>query len=197
MTAVALFAKAPRVGQVKTRLAAAIGAAAATALYRRIGLEVARAVASEFPLTVWFHPDGAEQEMRAWLGDHPYRLQRGGDLGSRLLAAFDAHFEAGDAPVVAIGADCPGVDAALIREAEAQLRSADVVIGPSEDGGYYLLGLKEPHPGVFMDVPWSSADVLRVTAKRCCEHHLSVGLLRTLRDLDTVQDLEALGLGRP
>ena len=135
--------------------------------------------------------------MRAWLGDHPYRLQERGDLGARLRAAFDAHFDGGDQPVVAIGADCPAVDAAVIQEAERRLRSVDVVIGPSEDGGYYLIGLNEPHPEVFVDVPWSDADVLRITAARCRERHLSVGLLRTLRDVDTVEDLEALGLERP
>jgi rSAM/selenodomain-associated transferase 1 len=195
MTMVALFAKAPRVGRVKTRLAADIGPVAATALYRRIGRQVAGAVASVCPVTVWYDPAGAEREMRVWLGDHSYRLQGGRDLGGRLRAAFDAHFAAGDAPVVAIGTDCPAVDAAVIGEAEERLRSADVVIGPSADGGYYLLGMNEPHPCLFVDVPWSTPDVLGITAKRCREHDLSVEVLRTLRDLDTVEDLEALVLG--
>lgn len=197
MTRVALFAKAPVPGQVKTRLAADIGPEAAVLHYRRVGLAVASAVAGDFPLTVWYDPPGAEALMRAWLGALPYRLQRGCDLGERMQRAFCAHFARGDAPVIAIGADCPGVDASVIRAAVHHLTRHDVAIGPSHDGGYYLLGLNAPQPDLFEAIPWSTADVFRITAERCRARDLSVGVLPTLRDLDTLTDLEALGRNCP
>jgi rSAM/selenodomain-associated transferase 1 len=197
MTAVALFAKAPVEGTVKTRLAADIGAAAATAHYRRVGRAVADAVARDYSVTVWYDPPGEEALMRRWLGDHRLSVQQGRDLGERLAHAFRTHFASGDTPVIAIGADCPGVDATVIGDAVRHLATHDVAIGPTVDGGYYLLGLNAPRPELFDAVPWSTADVFRVTAERCRARELSVALLPTLRDIDTLADLEALGPDRP
>ena len=196
MTAILLLAKAPRPGSVKTRLARDIGDAAAAAAYREVGSSVAAAVGAEFDLTVWYDPPDAEREMRDWLGEHEYLSQRGGDLGERMALAFETHFARGDRPVLAIGADTPGVGAPLIREAVRALREEDVVLGPALDGGYYLLGLNRPAPQLFQGVPWGTARVLQVTVALCVAHDLGVGRLAPLRDLDTVADLEALGLGR-
>ncbi len=194
MTAVALLAKAPRPGAVKTRLARDIGDVKAAELYRRIGRHVACAIGSAFRLTVWYDPPDAEREMRAWLGEHEYRRQEGVDLGERMRAAFEWHLARGDAPVIAVGADCPAVTAATIREAERLLATADVAIGPSVDGGYYLLGLTRAEPGIFMGVPWGSDRVLGITEDYCRRSQLTVGWLPFERDVDTVEDLAALGL---
>ncbi len=196
MTAVLLLAKAPRRGRVKTRLAREIGDAAAVEAYRRVGAGVAAAVGAEFDLTVWHDPPDAEQEMRDWLGDHEYRAQQGGDLGERMSRAFAAHFDRGDRPVVAIGADTLGVVPAVVREAVQALEEADVILGPALDGGYYLIGLNRKLPYLFEGVPWGTTRVLQVTVALCVAHDLRVGRLAPLRDLDTAADLEALGLRR-
>lgn len=192
MTAVLLFAKAPRPGRVKTRLAAEIGAAAAVEAYRRIGRRVADAVGAAFALTVWYDPPDAREEMQDWLGEREFLPQCTGDLGRRMHAASEHHFARGDTPVVLIGADCPGVTAETIRAAERVLETADVTVGPSQDGGYYLLGLRRPEPGLFAGIPWSTPRVLGITEKYCRERELSIGRLPVLRDLDTAEDLAAL-----
>jgi len=192
VTAVALFAKAPRPGRVKTRLAVGIGDVAAVEAYRRVGRRVAEAVGAALALTVWHDPPDARDEMQAWLGEHEFLPQCSGDLGRRMHAACAHHFGRGDAPVVLIGADCPGVTAETIRAAEGLLATVDVVIGPSADGGYYLLGLNRPEPGLFAGVPWSTPRVCEITEKYCRERELSVARLPVLRDLDTIEDLTAL-----
>ena len=196
MTAIALLAKAPRPGAVKTRLARDVGDAAAAGIYRRIGRQVAHAVGSTLALTVWYDPPDAEREMRAWLGEHEYRPQEGADLGERMRATFEWHFSRGDAPVIVIGADCPAVTAATIREAERLLATVDVAIGPSVDGGYYLLGLNRREPGIFAGVPWGSGHVLGITEAYCRDRELSVGRLAVQRDVDTTEDVAVLGLDR-
>lgn len=196
MTAVALLAKAPRPGAVKTRLARDIGDLAAADVYRRIGRQVVEAVGSDFAVTIWYDPPDAEGEMRAWLGEHEYLVQRGADLGERMRVACDGHFSRGDAPVIVIGADCPAVTAGTIREAERLLASVDVAIGPSVDGGYYLLGLNRREPEIFTGIPWGTGRVLGITEAYCRERELAVGLLPAQRDVDTVADLAALGMER-
>lgn len=197
MTAILLFAKAPRAGSVKRRLSAVIGDEAAVAAYRAVGRRVALQVAECYPLTVWYDPPDAEGEMRRWLGAHEFRPQVAGDLGQRLSHAFDTHFALGEAPVVALGADAPNVNGLTIEVALEALEHADVVLGPALDGGYYLLGLRYPVPELFVNIPWGTASVLQVTMEACARRHLVVRQLEPLRDLDTAADLEALGLGRP
>ncbi len=197
MTAVLLFAKAPRLGRVKTRLAAEVGEEAALQLYREIGARVAASVAARHALTVWHDPPDAQEDMREWLGAHRYLPQDGGDLGERLSRAFTRHFAEGEGPVIVIGADAPGVSGATVAEAERRLRDHDAVIGPAADGGYYLLGLRAPSPSVFEGIPWSTDQVFSVTVARCRACHLRLEVLPVLRDLDTAADLEALGIRRP
>jgi rSAM/selenodomain-associated transferase 1 len=194
MTRVLVFAKAPRSGLVKTRLAREVGEERALSVYRNIGEQVTSAVSSEYPVTVWYDPPGAEPEMRAWLGDREFATQRGSDLGSRMEHAFRHHFARGDTPVLAIGADAPAVTAETIREALGILQRVDVAIGPAVDGGYYLLGLKVLHEPLFHEVPWGTSDVLQVTVRRCQDLDLTVGQLGIQRDVDTAEDLEALNM---
>jgi rSAM/selenodomain-associated transferase 1 len=181
---------------VKTRLAAEVGDERALALYRSVGGQVVSRVAASYPLTVWYDPPDARDEMREWLGDHEFSSQAGADLGARMAHAFETHFRRGDTPVIVIGADAPGVGAATIREAERALAGADAVIGPALDGGYYLLGLNAPAAGIFEGVPWDTDGVFEVTVALCRQCHLEVKLLAPLRDLDTAADLRALGLER-
>jgi rSAM/selenodomain-associated transferase 1 len=197
MTAVAMLVKAPRAGLVKTRLARDVGDACAVDLYRRIGRNVAASAARAGTLTVWFTPEDAESEVRAWLGDREFRPQGPGDLGQRMQRAVAYHLARGDGQVIVIGGDCPGVTESVVRKAATRLATTDVVLGPSLDGGYYLLGLKSQEPSLFADIPWSTDRVLQVTESRCRARNLRLERLAPLRDLDSVEDLRALGLRCP
>ena len=191
---VAVFLKAPRLGTVKTRLAAEIGARQALRLYRVMaGRTLAEVRRAGLEATVWFTPADAATEMRFWLGDGwDLRPQASGDLGMRLAAAADA-VPAGRG-WLAVGADCPRLDAALLREAAAIVAREEIVVGPSEDGGYYLVGGPTPLPDLFSAIPWGTARVLEETRARLLGAGAVWRELATLRDVDTGQDARAEGL---
>ncbi|MGH8568365.1 MAG: TIGR04282 family arsenosugar biosynthesis glycosyltransferase [Gammaproteobacteria bacterium] len=194
----AVFVKAPLVGQVKTRLAADIGAPRATELYRALGRSVVSAcIGPSHETVVWFSPVEARPIVREWLGDlaiADYRAQPTGSLGSRLIAALRDHFHEGARRVVLIGSDCPGIHARLVSRAFAFLDEHDLVIGPARDGGYYLIGLRGPAPQLFRGISWSTATVLQQTLTRARRVGLRPAILPTLRDIDTADDARVLGL---
>ena len=198
-----VFAKAPRPGEAKTRLARSLGRDGepeyekAAALYRRMGRTVVDAVAdAPANLTICYDPPGAEREFRDWLGRVPPRYwpQGDGDLGERMSRMFTRAFEDSER-VVVIGTDTPAVGTRTIARAVAALDTADVVLGPSRDGGYYLMALREPHPGLFAGIEWSTGSVLAETVTRAQELGLRVTLLDVEVDVDTAGDLvpEAMG----
>jgi rSAM/selenodomain-associated transferase 1 len=193
-----IFARAPRLGAVKTRLAADVGAAAALAAYRALGARVVGAV-HDLPacdVVVAFTPADGREELEAWLpGSVVYEPQVGGDLGARMAGAIARRHAAGATRVVVIGTDCPGVDAGVVEAAFARLDTADVVLGPALDGGYYLVGVRRPTPEIFMEVPWSAPDTLAVTIERARAAGLTVALLDPLRDIDTGADWAAWRAG--
>lgn len=193
-----VFAKAPVAGRVKTRLARDIGPAAAAALYRRLGRQVvAAAVGPGYQTVVWYSPPAGRDAVRVWLdglGVAGFSPQVGRTLGTRLAHAFGRSFVAGNEAVVIIGTDTPGVKRSIVAGAFRALRACDLVLGPSVDGGYYLIGLSAPQPELFRAIPWSSQDVMQVTQARAQVLGLRVRLLAPLRDVDTAQDARALGL---
>ena len=207
--ALAVLLKAPRLGTVKTRLAAEIGARQALRLYRVLAHRtLAEVRVAGLEATVWFTPVDAATEMRHWLGEGwDLRPQASGDLGTR-LAAVGAVFlslnywrlaaAAQAVPTgrgwLAIGADCPRLDAALLREAAAVVARDEIVLGPSLDGGYYLLGGPMPLPDLFSAMPWSTSRVLGETRARLVQAKAPWHELVTLRDVDTAEDARAEGL---
>ena len=188
-----VFVRAPRAGAVKTRLAAALGDAAALRIYRRLAehtLTQARALADEAAVRVLFTPADAGPETRAWLGDGvEYRPQGDGDLGARLEHAFAAAFAEGWPRVAVIGSDLPALSAGLLRRALAALRAHDAVLGPARDGGYYLLGLRRPAPHAFHGIAWSTERVLAQTLARLRSAGIEPFLLEMLADVDEAADL--------
>lgn len=195
VTHVLLFAKAPHPGRVKTRLARDVGADRAAAIYDALAVYVARRVASASAVTVWCDPPSAVAEVAQWLGIDRVQPQRGADLGERLAHAFASHF-AGPAapPALAIGADAPDIEPRHLADAERALGASDIVLGPSYDGGYYLIGMRRHHPGVFAGVPWGTDRVLDATLERCEGLGLTAALVSPLHDVDTLADLLTLGL---
>jgi rSAM/selenodomain-associated transferase 1 len=140
---------------------------------------------------VFFTPASAEREIRAWLGPGKiYAAQAGADLGERMLAAFRAVFDDGIDRAVLVGTDCPALSATHLERALRMLRRKDIVLGPSVDGGYYLVGASRVHPALFKDVPWSTDAVFQQTMTIIRRQGLRCALLPVLRDVDKEEDLE-------
>jgi rSAM/selenodomain-associated transferase 1 len=189
-----VFLKAPRLGTVKTRLAAEVGQRHALRLYRLMAARaLAAARAAGLEPSIWFTPADAAPEMRHWLGSEwAMRPQASGDLGARLAAA--AHAVEPGRGWLAVGADCPRLDAALLGEAVAAIAEGGVVLGPTVDGGYYLVGGRVPLPDIFSAMPWSTERLLDETRARLAAAGVAWRELRTLRDVDTAADARAEGL---
>ena len=192
-----LMLKAPRVGAVKTRLAATIGAIHAAVVYRQLAERQLRALPTGWPVTVCFDPPEATVEMRRWIepmrvANQPreFRPQVAGDLGTRLAAAFAAEFAAGAPAVLALGGDCPALDTALLDRAATALAhpDTDAILGPAADGGYYLIGLRAPRPELFANIAWSTPTVLAETRARLRTARLRTIELPVLHDLDDAHD---------
>ncbi len=189
-----VFTRFPVPGITKTRLIPALGAEGAAELQRemtRHTLAAARQLAAEGRVSVEVRFEGADvRQMGAYFGnDVVYRPQGPGNLGCRMQRAFAEACRAGIERIVIIGADCPGVTPELVRQAFDRLANSDVVLGPASDGGYYLIGLQRPIPGLFAQIPWGSGRVLEETLRRADELALGVFLLRTLSDVDRPEDL--------
>lgn len=191
--AVAILAKAPLPGLAKTRLAPALGADGAAALQARLierAVETAR-LADVGPVTLWAAPDQdhpAFQTLAALFGVTLAR-QPDGDLGVRMLAALTATQGA----AIVIGTDCPALQPAHLRAAaEALAGGVDAVVVPVEDGGYALIGTREPQPALFADMPWSTAGVMAETRRRLTHLSLSWREPARLWDVDLPEDVERL-----
>ena len=140
-------------------------------------------------------PTGPEQGPFPALPPDRLRRQRGADLGERMSSAFAEVFvRTGTDRVLLIGSDIPHITADLLEDYFSKLDEHDVVLGPAEDGGYYLVGLHRTSftPALFEDIPWSTGRVRRETVRRAEKLGLSVYLGPTLRDIDTLEDLEVV-----
>lgn len=189
---VVVFARAPRAGEVKTRLAARVGDEAALRLYRIMGRRVVDELRDgPWRVRVDYTPADAGDEIVRWLGDHlDLRPQEGRDLGERMARSLEAALARSDRACV-VGTDAPGLRRSHVARAFDALDRHDVVLGPARDGGYYLLALRRPHPSLFTDVPWSTPEVLRVTRERARALALDVLELAPLVDVDTATDVPA------
>lgn len=180
---IVLFTRWPEPGRAKTRLIPAIGAERAAALHRRLTertLAAVRRSGLPFELRVTGAPPAAFQH---WLGPVMIVDQGGGDLGQRLDRAGPPY------PTLFIGADAPDLSAKLLLEAAEALRSYSAVIGPAEDGGYWLIGLGRPVEGVFSGIDWSTERVFPQTLDRLRAALIEPALLPQLSDCDLPEDL--------
>jgi rSAM/selenodomain-associated transferase 1 len=194
MKTVCLFLKSARLGEAKSRLAHGIGVVRARAIYRALVEHQAAEIPVDWRVAVYFAPSNAGEEMRIWLAPQlpegtRFVPQCDGDLGRRLLAAARKEFDTGSQSVYLIGGDCPGLSRDYFYEAERALSGNDIVLGPAEDGGYVLLGIKRPHHVLFADIAWSTPVVLNQTLVAARGQTLSVHLLRPLVDIDDAATL--------
>ncbi len=196
MKRLVLFAKAPRVGLVKTRLARSIGEAEALKAYQALVQNVLRALVRFRDVTVQFSPDDAQSDVASWMKPGWTSAPQGSaGLGDRLARCFEEQFSHGAERVVVIGSDCPDIDGSDIEDAWESLKTHDLVLGPAADGGYWLIGLSRNCPSVFTGVDWGTERVLEQTVARAKHEGLSIALLRQLSDVDTAEDWEAFKRG--
>ena len=189
-----IFVKAPVPGRVKTRLCPPLTPEEAAGLYQAFAADtaaMARALARRKRLACRLvyaaHPAAPDP---SWLDPAlPWDRQRGRGLGPRLIRACASAFAAGACPLVIIGSDTPALPAARIREAFDALRTHALVLGPSTDGGYYLIGLRRHIPALFRGIDWSTDRVCSQTLARARTLGLRTALLAPHRDLDTWADI--------
>jgi uncharacterized protein len=189
---VVVMARHPEPGRVKTRLAAVVGAARACALHEAFVRDLAeRLAATRYPVCWAYDPPSAP--FAALVPGARCRAQRGGDLGARMQAAIAAELAGGASAVLVLGADTPHLPLAHLDEAARGLTAAaDVVLGPAEDGGYYLIGVRAEHPELFTDVSWGGPTVLETTRARAARLGLRTSLLAPVFDVDEARDLARL-----
>lgn len=186
-----LFVRNPELGKVKTRLAASVGPETALDIYLHL-LQHTRSVTQALPLDkVVYYSERVEQQDMWPNSQYQKKLQPGGELGEKMMAAFEAAFAEGYTSVVIIGSDCLQLTSEIINKAFEELKTHEVVIGPALDGGYYLLGMKHLHPELFRDKRWSTEHVFPDTLYDIERLHLSHALLPSLSDIDSLEDLEA------
>jgi rSAM/selenodomain-associated transferase 2/rSAM/selenodomain-associated transferase 1 len=192
--ALIIFTRYPEPGKTKTRLIPSLGPHGAAELQRRM-TEHLLAQVREFQkhrsvsLEVRYEA-GNTYLMGKWLGpDLPFRPQGNGDLGQRMERAFREAFFAGMDRVVLVGTDIPGITPDLLWGAFEALGQVDMVVGPARDGGYYLIGLRQAYPQLFVGMPWGTDGVLERTRQVADGLGLSVMLLETLEDVDRPEDL--------
>jgi rSAM/selenodomain-associated transferase 1 len=196
-----VFAKAPIVGQVKTRLIPALGAQQACDLYQ-VCLDYTvrqRCTAEIAPVTLCVTPSIEHQKFKQYAKDYGVLLQQqqGHDLGARMAYACRVALAQSDA-VLLTGADAPALSNAMLEQALQQLyakQPTDIVMAPAEDGGYVLLGLRQYVAALFEDMPWGTAQVARLTRERCQAMQLTMHELTMCWDLDQPEDVERLVAG--
>ena len=183
-----VFVRTPELGKVKTRLAKAIGDQAALTIYKLLLKHTATVLHElSFDKVVYYSEKIENNDFwKASLFEK--KLQKGADLGERMQQAFETAFDRGYKKVLIIGSDLFELTSTLIISALEALETYDISIGPSLDGGYYLLGMKELHPAVFKNKKWGTDSVLENTLHDLKQQN--VKLLEALNDIDTFEDLQ-------
>jgi len=197
--ALAIFCKTPEKGSVKTRLAASVGDQKALEIYLdllNITDEETRPFSSSRHLFLTSALEDSVEKMQSTLQQQDlftdpktkFVIQQGEGLGQRMSRAFEKLFQYHQS-VVLIGCDLPELTSILITQAFEALQNNDLVLGPSCDGGYYLIGLNKETPDLFKEISWSTEKVLKQTLEKAERLSLKVQLLDRLRDIDTIEDL--------
>ncbi|PIP37517.1 MAG: hypothetical protein COX19_16510 [Desulfobacterales bacterium CG23_combo_of_CG06-09_8_20_14_all_51_8] len=193
---VILFAKAPIPGHVKTRLAKDMGETRTLSLYWNFVRDsVDKITSAGHYLKIFHDPPGSLPLMQDWLGQrHEYFLQEGVNLGLKMANAFIRVFSSGIHQAVLMGADFPDLPAMILADALSGLDTHAAVIGPTLDGGYYLIGFNADSflTAVFENIPWSTSGVFEKTMSCFTTTGARVKQLPKWRDIDTCDDLKIL-----
>lgn len=185
---VIVFVKNIKLGTVKTRLAKTIGDYGAFEVYTEL-VKITEKATEQLDIDKRIYFSNAVVDTK-W-PDEFKAVQKGADLGERMRNAFKDGFESGYKRIVLIGSDLPDINSTHIVNGLDALKVNDVVFGPAEDGGYYLVGMSKMKELIFKNKPWSQDNLLELTLKELEEKQSKVGILQTLNDIDTYEDLIA------
>lgn len=193
-SALGVMVKAPRAGEVKTRLVPPLTLLEAAGLYEAFLKDISLRLKSlsDIDIHIFLTPNNAEVELSVvFEGYSSFIPQSSGNLGDRLKSAFDILFSKGYEDVAIIGSDSPDLPLEYIEETFSRLKSkeVEVVLGPAKDGGYYLVAMRGRHYSIFNDINWSTPGVLDETLKRAKADDIKTVLLKEWYDIDTVEDL--------
>lgn len=183
-----IFVKNIKLGKVKTRLAKTIGDEGAFEIYKEL-VEITENATSKIECDKIIYFSDAIVETK-WANTEK-RIQFGADLGARMKNAFSDGFDLGYESIVLIGSDLPDISSTIIENGFNKLENNEVVFGPAEDGGYYLIGMNQMYSQLFKDKPWSQSNLLNVTLKELNANKTNFSLIETLNDIDTFEDLMA------
>ncbi len=194
--AVIIFAKFPEPGKVKTRLSKTIGPDFALEFYRLCARHTFTECEKLFPFNVngYLFYSGNKNKIttKNWTDTEFFLYeQQGKNLGEKMMNAFNIVFNKDANKAIIVGTDLPDISSDIINHAFTALDTYDVVIGPTNDGGYYLLGLKKNYCDLFQDIKWSTATVFQDTILRLKNRNLNFKILTLLSDIDTEDDLKS------
>lgn len=194
-----IFTRYPEPGKVKTRLIPELGSLKAAELQKKmtgiIAEEALKVQKKHSVIVTVFFTGGTRKKMANWLGNSfQYHLQSKGDIGNRMSDAFFHIFNNTAEFVILVGSDIPELTSAILEQGFISLEKHDAVIGPSRDGGYYLIGMKSKDAPqliqvLFSEIPWSTSDVLKVSIQRLADAGYNYSLLPTLSDIDQPEDI--------
>ena len=194
-----IFTRYPEPGTTKTRLIPALGAKGAARVQKRMTELIIKAVRMSskelLPILSVYFTGASHQQMIDWLGpDLSYHIQKGKDLGEKMMHAFQEAIDRGAKQIVLIGSDCPDIDDYLIATALKKLETDHLVLGPSKDGGYYLIGMNSRLPlakvsALLKDISWGTHDVIQKTLSLASQNGVKVSILKELHDIDLPRDL--------
>lgn len=189
--ALIIFVKNNELGKVKTRLAETMGQNSALEVHRELQQQTEQAVRFLTSDKMVYYSDYIPEENPLWPKERYHHfVQEGEDLGKRMSNAFDELFDKGYEKVCIIGSDCPYITKDILETAFNRLSETDVVIGPTRDGGYYLLGLIESHEELFEDIDWGGSQVFDNTIQKLIAQDMIWYELPILEDIDTEADLD-------
>ena len=194
-----IFMKTPALGLVKTRLAKSLCDEKALEIYKNLVKNVIEKTArtnTKYDVCIFLAERSEIEHVKEWLNiKAPIYIQNGSDLGGRMHNAFKTIYELEYDKAIIIGADIPGINSEIIHNGFIALNENDVIIGPTYDGGYYLIGLKKPVRIIFENIDWSTDRVLEQTIDKIEKNNMKYNLLDKLRDIDTLEDLKCEGFG--
>lgn len=191
-----IFVKYPNPGKVKTRIAKVIGNEKAANLYSSLVYYIINkiAISDNFKVSIAFTPHNKKKLIKNWINKDGvyYFPQSGKTLGEKISNSFDYSFSNGFQNTIVIGSDCIELDHKIIKTAFAHLdNNSDCVIGPTYDGGYYLIGLRYKNFSyIFEDISWSSNSVFDETIKKINSLNLRCAILKKFNDIDDVNDID-------
>lgn len=185
-----VFVKNIILGNVKTRLAKAIGAIGAFKVYSEL-VDITEKATTNIKADKHIYFSDAIISSK-WKGDKKF-VQEGKNLGIKMQNAFQNGFDEGYENIILIGSDLPDISKKIIDSAFKKLENNDVVFGPAEDGGYYLIGMSKMNTSIFENKPWSKSELLTVTLAELKTQKQTIELIETLNDIDTFEDLIASG----